>query len=224
MAASTSQLTAKHDVLLFGPQFLSFTAESLAQLRAHCLESALLKEWVLRIVAELPLHWETIVPEFPSLKKLPGKQQLQDVAQCIHTGKPAATPFPFPNLLLCPLVVILQLKQYMRYRELVQPESEQGRFSDTDIESVGFCTGLLSASAVSCSTTQEQLEKHGATAVRLAILIGAVVDAGNADADPGSESISLSAAWQTGSGRTELDRVLETFPKVQRPLSLAFSG
>ncbi|RYP10954.1 hypothetical protein DL765_007957 [Monosporascus sp. GIB2] len=214
MATSTSQPALGRTILLFGPQFLLFTADSLAQLRAHCLESPGLYEWVLRTLAELPHHWATIEAAFPSFEQLSGEQQLNDVIEALRTGNAPEATFPLPNLLLCPLVVVLQLTQYLRYRDIVQPRDARLWQPDVKVESAGFCTGLLSAFAVSCSTTRKQLEQHGAAAVRLAMLIGAFVDARNHAADSGDTSVSFSAGWQSANGKAELDRILEAFPEA----------
>jgi hypothetical protein len=116
-------------------------------------------------------------------------------------------------------VVILQLTQYVRYRRLAQSPNERLLISDAAAEAVGFCTGLLSALAVSCSTTQQQLEQHGASAVRLALLIGAFVEIHNA-----SEAfVTISACWQFPEGKKELTSILEAFPEVRFAYHDAYS-
>lgn len=221
MAASTSQPGLGHTVYVFGPQFLSFTADSLTQLRSKSLQPSSVQEWVLKIFAELPRHWNIIATDLPFLKPLRGEEQLAHVIESIRSGQPSTSTgsSPLPNLVLCPLVVALQLAQYVRYRELSQSQNDEVWHQDTNNEAVGFCTGLLSALAVSSSTTRKQLEQYGAAAVRLAMLIGAFVDANEVSDKPGSQSVSLSAAWQTRDGRAQLDRVLQTFPQVRPPLS-----
>ena len=219
MAISTSKPAGIQTALLFGPQFLSFTAESLAQLRNRCQESPGLQEWVLQTFAELRRHWISVTAAFPSLERLAGEQQLEDVLECIRNGNPPRTPFPFPNLLLCPLVVVLQLIQYMQYREIFQPRNGQGWLPEAGAESVevvGFCTGLLSAFAVSCSRSREQLSDYGANAVRLAMLVGAVTDSRDVT---GTKSNSLSAAWQSQDGKAKLHHIINTFPEVRTIMS-----
>lgn len=217
MAASTLRLAGGHNVLVFGPQFLSFTSESLAKLRSDCLELPYLHDWTLQTLSELPRLWPSIVACLPSLKPMPGHEQLEDLVECIRTGKSPKTPFPLPNLLLCPLVVILQLAQYLQYQELVQSQNSQAWPSSYATEAVGFCTGLLSALAVSCSSTRQEVQRHGATAIRLAMLIGAVVDAENADTDSMNQAVSLSVAWQASESRSEVYRILESCANVSPP-------
>jgi hypothetical protein len=62
------------------------------------------------------------------------------------------------------------------------------------METLGLCTGTLSAFAVDSSPSIEGIHQHGAVAVRLAILNGAIVDAEEASAGPGGESVSFSVS------------------------------
>ncbi|KFA51940.1 hypothetical protein S40293_07064 [Stachybotrys chartarum IBT 40293] len=174
---------------LFGPQFLSFTSASLSQLRTQCLGSPGLHEWVLQVLAELPALWKTIKQSFPSLAHLPVEKPLQDVLEAFRTGDSAKLSFPLPNFLLCPFVVILQLTQFVRYHQLVQPRNGF-LFADADAET--------------------QLEQHGASAVRLALLIGAIVESHNAS----DAYISISTGWQSPEGAKELASILEAFPEA----------
>lgn len=49
--------------------------------------------------------------------------------------------------------------------------------SDSKFETLGFCFGLLGALSVASASNRQDFQKYGATAVRLAMLIGALVDA-----------------------------------------------
>jgi len=207
MAASTLQPSSRQSVFLFGPQSLSFTTESLKTLRSQCLESLYLHDWVLKTFSELPQHWATIVKEYPSLNVLNAEQQLEDIIDCLHTGIPPKATFPLPNLILVPLVIVVQLTQYFRYRDLAQTTHDNEWLADANAECVGFCVGVLSSLAVSCSTTRKQLEQHGSTAVRLAMLIGALMDV---ESNP--KYVSISASWHAEDGKEVLDKALEKFP------------
>lgn len=214
MAISTTKPTREHTALIFGPQFLFFTVESLIQLRSQCQESSGLHDWLLDIFTQLPSHWAIISSALPFLEHLPGKRLLEDVYNSIRTGNPPKTSFPLPNFLLCPLVIVLHLTEYIRYQEIVKFERGQDWLSGGDVESlevVGFCTGLLSAFAVSLSTNRQDLERYGTIAVRLAMLIGAIVDSQNIAE---SKSNSVSASWQDQDGKAQLYRILKTYPKV----------
>lgn len=199
-------------ILLFGPQFLTFTADSLVQLRSHCLEFSGAYDWLSQIIHDLPQHWITISTAFPQFNNLHALQQIEELANFMHTGNPKKVKFPLPNFLLCPLVVITHLTQYLRYRKSVGLEHEDAWSIGKYVEYVGFCTGLLSAIIVSASKSRQELETIGATATRLAMLIGAVVDADDQFSD--SRSVCLSVAWQAHATVNDLNCMLETFPEV----------
>ena len=81
-----------------------------------------------------------------------------------------------------------------------------------NIETIGFCTGILSAIAVSCSRSQEDLQRHGSAAIRLAMLIGAYVDAQNEDAAFESVAVAWKAPHQS---LDELFNLIQDFPGVR---------
>ena len=206
-------------VLLFGPQALSFSQESLKTLRTVLTESEDY-QWVLDTVGELPRHWNTIITKFPKLQEIPGEKLLQDLNTWIRSGVVEQATFQLPNILLTPLVVITQLTQFSRYLLLsVANASNQAQdlhttFVERNVETVGFCTGLLSASAVAKSSDQAAFRRNGAVAVRLAMLIGALVDAQDASDRLHGRSKSFAAAWTSPAMATELVRILDGFPEV----------
>jgi hypothetical protein len=81
------------------------------------------------------------------------------------------------------------------------------------IESLGFCTGLLTALAVSSASTQTEFQKYAAVAVRLAALIGALVDAEEATGRYGA-SKTFSTACHSPGQDMELRSILEEFSEV----------
>ena len=218
MAGRILRPSRSHTVLLFGPQALSFDADSFRRLRASVSSSAS-QQWVLDTIEELPGYWDTLCNEFPKLLTVPGAKLLQDLRDWFKTGVMGQqASLHLPNILLSPLVVIVQLTQYAEYLQLSECGS-RGRLdsyalSQPDTETLGFCTGVLSAIAVSCSTNQSQFGEYGATAVRLAMLIGALVDAQDAHDDHG-ESRSLATVWKSQQSASEMTRILDRFPEVK---------
>ena len=206
-------------VLLFGPQALSFSQESLKTLSTVLTESEDY-QWVLDTVAELPSHWNTIITKIPKLQEIPGEKLLQDLNTWIRSGVVEQATFQLPNILLTPLVVITQLTQFSRYLLLsVSNASDQAQdhhtaFFDRNVATVGFCTGLLSASAVAKSSDQATFRRNSAVAVRLAMLIGALVDAQDASDRLHGRSKSFAAAWTSPAMAAELVRILDGFPEV----------
>ncbi len=206
-------------VLLFGPQALSFDGGTFRRLMSS-LSSTSNHRWVLAVIEELPYHWETLSKEFPHLSAVPGEKLLDDLAEWFRDGAmPTQSSLPLPNVLLSPLVVIAQLAQYAEYLQLCHPKSNgEDLFtaSMSSTETIGFCTGILSAIVVSCSTNQTQFARHGATAVRLALLIGGIVDAQDARDEHGA-SRSLATVWKSHQSRIEMIRILGSFPEVSCP-------
>lgn len=194
-------------VLLFGPQALSFNQEAFLKLRATILGSPAY-QWVLDVVDELPTIWITLLKSIPKLEVIDGAKELKNLSDWIRSGEIRGDSFPLPNILLSPLVVITQLTQYANYTQ----EHPELRKSD-NTETLGFCTGILSALAVSSSAGEAQFAKYGSVAVRLAMVIGAIVDAQDAPSERGP-SKSLATAWNSANGEDELKRILAEFPDV----------
>ncbi|MCJ1473382.1 hypothetical protein MMC13_002033 [Lambiella insularis] len=123
----------------------------------------------------------------------------------------------FPNILLSPLVIITQLIQYSEYLKTVRPSLRKGEnlydLSKHDAETIGFCTGLLSALAVSCSTNRENFEKFGSVAIRIGMLIGMVVDAQNAAEENGPPK-SLAMLWRSAGDKERMLEILCRFPEA----------
>lgn len=199
--------TEGNTVLLFGPQALSFNQEAFLKLRATILGSPAY-QWVLDVVDELPTIWTTLLKDIPKLEVIDGAQELKNLSDWIRSGDIYGDSFPLPNILLSPLVVITQLTQYANYThehpELRKPDNT---------ETLGFCTGILSALAVSSSAGEAQFAKYGSVAVRLAMVIGAIVDAQEVPSERGP-SKSLATAWNSANGEDELKRILTEFPDV----------
>ena len=165
-------------VLMFGSLALSFNEASFAQVRKIATENDDFR-WALNSIAELPQIWRSLTTYIPSLKTESALGQLEDLSDAFWTGRPLNTPFPLPNKLLIPLVIISHLTQYATFL-CTKTEGRQIDLFDTSRsdtrETLGLCIGLLSAFAVSSAGNNEQFKKYAAVAVRLAMLIGTVVD------------------------------------------------
>lgn len=206
--------TAGNTVLLFGPQALSFGPESFYEIRSTLL-AADDNRWILDTLIELPRWLKNISAECPRFQDARGLKLLDDLNAWLKTGDISQETFPLPNILLTPLVIIRQLTQYSTYLRLANPKSNGKEDFDQpskhDRETLGFCTGFLSALAVSSSAGHEQFQKYGAVALRIGMLIGMVVDAQDASA----ESISLATVWNSFETGEEMARILKSFPEVR---------
>jgi hypothetical protein len=222
MAGKTWDHKGNNTVLLFGSQILSFDETSFRQLKAS-VSSDENHIWVLDALANLQEQWSTVCARFPKLLKIDGAELLRDLNTWFETGKLGQkyANSPLPNILLSPLVVITQLMEYAEYLKASQSTDIQ-QYADLyalprpHTETLGLCTGMLSAMVVSSSTNKIQFAKHGAIAIRLAMLTGAFVDAQDAH-DENGESKSLAAVWKSPESSLDIQRILQNFPEVACP-------
>lgn len=215
---SASCLEGGTTVLLFGPQALSFTEESFKRLRSTLTDNPD-NAWVLDVVAELPECTKRISEKFLKLQATPAVETQESLKGWLQTNT-GATPTTFrnlPNAILTPLVVLDQLTQYAQYVQLAHVETGLGSDfygpQSRNTKTLGFCTGLLSALAVSSASTQAEFRKYAAVAIRLAALIGAVVDAEDAVGQYG-ESKTFSTACHSPEQEMELQKILQEFPQA----------
>ena len=205
-------------ILLFGSLALSFDSTSLEQLRKTIIESDE-NVWLADIIRHLSDDCETVLLGLPALHATGAiaRRQLTDLNEAFTTGRNLDAAFPLPNTVLIPLVIINQLAQYAAFVK----QSNDEKNSENDIwaeakgnrETLGLCTGLLSAFAASSAHSIEEFRRYGAAAVRLGMLVGLVVD--NQDAVSGrGRSKSLTAAWSSAGGAEEITGILEGFNEV----------
>ncbi|KAH8704876.1 hypothetical protein BGW36DRAFT_421463 [Talaromyces proteolyticus] len=213
LPSSLSSSASAVTVLIFGPQFLSFGDEH-KHLRLT-LVAPPSRQWVLETASQLSNHWATIIKDYPLLENIPVVDLLSDLVCWLETG----TFFPklasLPNALLTPLVVMTQLSQYLQYIDLVSPGTQDPHsvFSP-NLEAVGFCVGLLSASAVASSTNYTSFYENATKAVRLAMLIGGFVDAYNSNASGRDNAKSFSVGWNSPEIGSKVALIVNNFPEA----------
>lgn len=201
-------------LLVFGPQTLSLDAAAFHTLQTTVMQMGS-NAWVLDTIAELPHCWEAFVAEFPRYKIIQGAQLLTNLGEWFKTGKLDHESSHLPNIILSPLVIITHISEYMKYLDVASPESRQqwDHPGKSSTEILGFCMGFLSALAVSISKDRRQIETYGATAIRLAMLIGGVVDAQD-ELDNQGPSKSFTTAWTSSEAAKQMSQILKRFPEV----------
>ena len=205
-------LPTSSEVLVFGPQYLAFSPSS-----AHALRSQLLSSkrfaWARETLQDLHDHWDSVMSALPLLGVLDGPRLLGRLATWLQTDKLEDLPFPLPNILLTPLVVVSHLLQYQQLGEISDhgPEDYLPGISET----LGLCTGHLSAAAVSCSETQSELYHYGAAAIRIAMLVGALVDAKDVSMGVDGRAKSFSVAWDSRNDSRNLEQIVTDIPQVR---------
>lgn len=204
-------------LLVFGPQALSFSAASFESLRAK-LEQDDLNTWALDVLSTVPAMLTLLSTKIPKLQILDQQNLLKSLIKALRTGEHTHDFFPLPNTLLSPLVVISHLAEYFAFVKAVNPDLHKlSRLSASvtdNTETLGLCTGVLSAFAVKAASSVADLKRCGAAAVRLAALSGALVDAEDASRPAAERSKSFSASWAAAS-MTGLETVLQKFPEVR---------
>lgn len=203
-------------VFIFGPQALSFQQDSFIKLRSQLQEHG--SRWLLDAMLGLSRFWPALVKDVPVLQHVEGQTLLEELATALDTGELDKLHFPLPSSLLSPLVVVTQLLQYVAFLKAGLP-----KLADTDelppilmerTEVLGLCIGLLPAMAVNCASNLAQLQHHGANAVRLAMLAGALIDAEQASPDSEGSATSFSVSWTGTETNSTLEKLLAEFPEV----------
>ena len=206
---------AESKIFIFGPQALGFDAASFKSLRAK-LYSDPLQSWSLDVLSTLPTTLASLSTSITKPELADMQKQLESLIKALQTGEVAPDFFPLSNILLSPLVVVSQLTDYLAFIKAVEPALEDTAqipaSIDSEAETLGLCTGILSAFAVASSATIEDLQRYGAVSVRLAMLSGALVDAEDALHDPGRKSTCFSVSW-VGASLTGLEAALQEYPE-----------
>lgn len=196
-------------LLLFGGLILSQDASMLKQMRetviAHGEHS-----WLMASIRALPKDYETALSHLPFFDQATTttiNQALSDIVSSFLTASFENITLPLPNAVLIPLAVITQLAHYADFT----------RQSSTGLpvakEALGFCTGLLSAFAVASAHDTVDLQKYGAAAMRLGMLVGLVVDSEDAASKKGRYR-SVSASWDSEDKHSAMVNLIKNFDEV----------
>ncbi|KAG6361743.1 hypothetical protein INS49_009971 [Diaporthe citri] len=233
--------TEETTIFVFGGHVLSQTKRTLDKL-VRALVDGPNSKWINDTVAELPGYWDIMASEISEVgSTIPGSQHLADLGSWLkhldRSSDQAGQDESMPNIVVGPLLVAIQLDQYWRYlqhdrsskglscqedlqAELVARQKEQKEQRSSRgprVEVLGFCVGLLGAVAVASSSNRQEFEKYGAVAMRLAMLIGAMIDAREAwDKGLGKgKSVSYATAWRDGKQHEDLTRIVSSlFPEA----------
>ncbi|KAL4760329.1 non-reducing polyketide synthase spyA [Aspergillus foveolatus] len=155
-------------------------------------------------------------------------------------------PATLPNVLLAPLTVVIHLAQYIHYLDdlsldlglegaaadahvyireafaATPPAQSPDTGIDTASKFQGLCIGTISAVVMECSSTRTELGRNAATALRLAMCIGAYVDSkralamsgSNCSLNPSFEIVCFIARWGVESGREDVEAILSRYPEA----------
>ncbi|KAK8054708.1 Methylphloroacetophenone synthase [Apiospora phragmitis] len=203
-------------LLVFGPQ--GDIALEKAHQSLHLELSSSTRLSALReAVDDLPQFWETLVDFDPSLRQVPGAKYLGQLKQWLNGAGPIphSQQADLPNHYALAISVLLQITQYTRYLDHLGHDSHRRLLDSTKSGGVqGFCVGFLSAVAVVTSKAEADIGASAATALCLAVCIGAYVDLDGACYSTPTEYRATALRWRAGNAedKAEVVAVLETTP------------
>lgn len=210
--------------MVFGPQCLSLDQEL-----GHWLRDQLLNDpelhWALESLRSLHSYAHDITSATPILHHLDLDDVLQRLSSWLQIGaeKENVLHWPLSNTILTPLTVTLHLVQFLQETKQPYPSQITTKLADSCAslklpgkvpEILGLCTGSLSAAVISCSHNEDQLKAFGSVALRLAMLIGAIVDATDLSLRQSERAFSCSVSWTHSNGHQILKEIISNFPSV----------
>ncbi|KAE8372515.1 hypothetical protein BDV26DRAFT_297795 [Aspergillus bertholletiae] len=200
-------------LLVFGPQALSLDAVGFQTVHSAVTQIRT-NSWMLDTIQELPRCWEALTAVFPKYKVIAGEEILVTLKEWFKNGKMEYEWPHLPNIVLAPLVIMWHLTEYTSYVDALSGTGKHGNSPRAaSPEVIGLCMGTLSAVAVSLSEGHQQIVRHGASVIRLAMIIGGLVDA-QEKLDSQGPSTSFATAWSSPGGKENLHRVLKKFPSA----------
>lgn len=218
MAMPSPEALSAETILLFDAQLTSITPKNLFDVHVALRNPKC--AWVLDVVATLPTLWEAAASAIPEIQQSPSPGCIQEIQTWAETGKLQNDSLPILNSVLTPVTIITELVQYILHLE---NDALAAQNPPRNHAALGLCTGLLSAFAVSSSANQADLEKYGAVAIRLAVLIGAVVDIQDKSDSEHSNWTSMSASWSSTEQKRAINATMAKFPQVSYPEVSLFS-
>ncbi|KAJ1323107.1 phthiocerol/phenolphthiocerol synthesis type-I polyketide synthase C [Microdochium nivale] len=205
------------DVLLFGWQARSLDEEKLASIH-RVVHSSSANSWIIDAVVDLPAQLALLTSISKEFNERAGTL-LGHLVRWLRDGEPPhGADFVRYNTLLTPLTIIHHLLQYSTYLDAKYPHHRpDARFTAArgTTESLGFCTGLISAYAVSSASDVESFRAYGAIAIRMAMACGLVVDQLNYS-NHDTQTTSIAVVWQSSEAKQGFEKVLAAFPNTYR--------
>ncbi|KAI1130705.1 hypothetical protein F5Y10DRAFT_262854 [Nemania abortiva] len=127
-------------------------------------------------------------------------------------GKINPDPRTLGNTITAPLTVASHVRDLLK---LAQNRDALGSDNLKKVRSYqGFCIGFLSSAAFSVSKSRSEFEHNVLIALRLATLIGMVVDAENASHPNTNARVAIAARCKTPLDRENLDMIMNDFPRA----------
>lgn len=231
-------------LIVCGSQTIPPARETLDQLASYLTQSSNPELKAVReVILALPALWTTLKATEPLFHALSDEPiiSLRDWLSRHDTGSEVGNdsysyniphlhiPDTLPNILLAPLTVVIHIAQYSQYLDglgldgsddahahIRNPTAAQTTGVGSKFQ--GLCIGSLSAAALDASPTRTALVQNAAAAVRLAVCIGAYIDAGrltDSRSNSCSEIVCVIARWGVDCCREMVDGILSRYPEVR---------
>ena len=212
-------------VLVFGSQTTLPSDQIASQLRAFILLDRRLYPF-LTAIRQLTDFWSRLVAFDARLEQIPGLEGLHVLQSWIERGEPLSSIDIPTNVLATPLTVIVHLIQYLHYLDSNYDVGATHHALLVSLQAGGIqgcCTGLLSAVAVACSNSEEDVVQYACKALRLAVCVGAYVDLDKVTSVPPKATTCLVVRWKSGAGRSIVDETLQSYKEVKSELKSRLS-
>ena len=204
--SGSATTTFPSQLALFGPQATRWTHDTLRN-----LQTTLQYDRRLAFVCETITNLQSSLETLEELgNKSSNNAILEDIAELqeFAAGNQIPDPETFSNSQLAALTVIFQVAKLLEIENAL--DDVLWRFEAAQ----GFCTGFLSAAALSLSRTQQDFERYISTAIRLAICTGFIVDEEDASHEISEQATAVSVRCKTAADRSLLDTYLDLSPHI----------
>lgn len=205
----------KPSLLAFGSQFTRPSEQYLAHLRALLLIEPRLSP-LLVAVEELSAVRQKLVEIDDHLEKVLGRGDTDPIQQWIKGEDIGLISDRSLNVLVTPLTVLVHMVQYLQYLNSNEAAiTHQNLMKNVQIGGAQGCgAGILSAIAVACSDSENDVVKFAAIILRLAVCIGAFVDLDGLPADSQAKWKCLAVRWTSEAGGAVLRQILSVYDEV----------
>ncbi|TRX93705.1 hypothetical protein FHL15_005381 [Xylaria flabelliformis] len=173
-------------LVVFGSQHTDESDEDRQSLRALLLLTPRLQR-LLGALEDLPQLWESFTQSYPEFKTSLSRSGLASLSAWLGGEKLQHSEGISSNTFCTTITVAGQLVLYSSFLDTSGVDQPHSRVLDRCKRAgiQGLCVGLISAIAVACSSSEEDLSRNMTWAIRLAFCIGILVDLSNAGANTG---------------------------------------
>ena len=203
-------------LVVFGPQTSHPTADQLECIRSTLLNNAHLQSFAAAI-EDLDSFWGSLITADQNLARLPGSDALRTLRTWLDQGAfPPKSSKPLSNTVLTPLTVIIHVVEYLDSLEdqALGCSHTEVLKSVADAGIQGFCSGLLTAVAVACSSTESNFVRLASVSLRLAVVIGAYVDLDGFFRKEKEGFACLAIRWSNPEQENSIRSILKDMPEV----------